>query len=218
MEREYIQKKIKSELISTDFKNWNKESIHLLVYVFEFDFLSDLYNLNLLLLKDYIDWCKKNIGCHESIHDDIYQVFELENIYSSINKNILEKRYNINYVFILKRKSISDFDTESFLDIDFLIPVFIPMFIIFVIFVIFIKNIFIKTNYGIMPRRESFIKQIQPSNQNNDNILNIIHMVNDIYKKSVSENLNEPLKDIPLQNFSGIFGQFDNIIKNIFHI
>ena len=100
MEREYIQKKIKSELISTDFKNWNKESIHLLVYVFEFDFLSDLYNLNLLLLKDYIDWCKKNIGCHESIHDDIYQVFELENIYSKIIS------FDYNNIFIISSTNI----------------------------------------------------------------------------------------------------------------
>ena len=81
-----------------------------------------------------------------------------------IDKNILEKRYNINYVFILKRKSISESkseskfisDTESFLFIDFLIP----FSMIFMTILIFIKNIFIRTNYGIMPRRESFIKQI----------------------------------------------------------
>ena len=102
MEIEYIYKKIKDNLINIEFKNWTKESIHFLVSIFEFKKYDSLYDLNLLLLNDYINWQKKSdiSTRNRKKNNNIYNLDKLMNIYCIINENIYYGEY-CNYITIL---------------------------------------------------------------------------------------------------------------------
>ena len=114
MEKNYIENKILTQIINKDHQSWNKESIDLLIYVFEFEFLSDMHNLCLMLLKDYILWYKENLSlkCSESTMDkDLYKLEDLEEIYQKIDNNLIENKYE-NYVKYLKKKTVSKNDNN----------------------------------------------------------------------------------------------------------
>jgi hypothetical protein len=84
MEKEYLEKKIKSELVNKDFKEWCKESIEFLVSVFQFESCNSFFTINLLLLKDYISWSKKNNNDDKEEKNDIYDLETLTNLYKTI--------------------------------------------------------------------------------------------------------------------------------------
>ena len=111
MEKEYIEKKIKDELINKDFELWNKESINFLVSIFEFVKYTEYYSVNLILLNDYISWYKAK----ESDSPHMYSLKSLMNIYCLINEDMY---YNIrrNYISILNKKNGCPFNLPNITD------------------------------------------------------------------------------------------------------
>jgi len=95
-----IEKQIKKELINKEFKNWNKSSINFLISIFEFEKYNHLYNINLMLLDNYIKWYKKEYNGENN--EIMYKIENLEYIYCLINN---EMYYNIkdNYIKILTK-------------------------------------------------------------------------------------------------------------------
>ena len=61
IEKEYIEKKIKNELINKEFELWDKESINFLLSIYEHKKYNDFYTINLILFNDYINWYKKKV-------------------------------------------------------------------------------------------------------------------------------------------------------------
>jgi len=114
MELEFIEKKVKDELINKPFQEWNKESIHFLLRIFESPVYHSFTTINLILLNDYILWKEKNepIQCMESqyLEEEMYSLEHLQKIYSIVNENIANQRY-YNYVHMLsqfKKNSVND--------------------------------------------------------------------------------------------------------------
>jgi len=114
MELEFIEKKVKDELINKPFREWNKESIHFLLRIFESPVYHSFTTINLILLNDYILWKEKNepIKCMESqyLEEEMYSLEHLQKIYSIVNENIANQRY-YNYVHMLsqfKKTSVND--------------------------------------------------------------------------------------------------------------
>lgn len=102
MEIKYAKNKIKNELIKKDFKQWNKDSIILLVSIFQYNQCKELFTINLMLLDDYIKWyCKYEnfelldqynidilVNLQKLIKDDLYHN---ENYNYEIYLNQIEK-------------------------------------------------------------------------------------------------------------------------------
>jgi len=158
IETEYIEKKIRDQLINKNFKLWNKESINFLISIFDKDYKS-LYNINLILLNDYIDWYLKNINNY----DKMYSIDNLEYIYNLIKENttnnIKNKDTYLNILENLDRekneKNINDLDCcyiyntidnfKNYINIDIFNFLFTTIFIIFIILfryliILFTKN------------------------------------------------------------------------------
>jgi hypothetical protein len=118
MELEFIEKKVKDELINKPFREWNKESIHFLLRIFESPVYHSFTTINLILLNDYILWKEKNepIQCMESqyLEEEMYSLEHLQKIYSIVNENIANQRY-YNYVHMLSQfKKTTSSDTGFF--------------------------------------------------------------------------------------------------------
>jgi hypothetical protein len=103
MEEKYIEKKIKDQLINKDFKLWDKESIDFLLSIFEYEKYNMFYNINLMLLDDYIKWYSKNN--HENSNN--YSVPNLKYIYCLINEDIY---HNVHYNYI---KTLNNLDNKN---------------------------------------------------------------------------------------------------------
>ena len=116
---EYIEKKIKTELLEKDFIKWNKDSIIFLVSIFEYKKLNSFYDFNLILLNDYIKWYKNylntnndtkkdtNNDTNNDTKDDKIDMYKLElltNIYSLI-KDDIKNQQNYNYEDILNENT-----------------------------------------------------------------------------------------------------------------
>ena len=86
IEIEYIEKKIRDQLINKNFKLWDRESINFLISIFDKDNYKSLYNINLILLNDYIDWYLKNI---KNNYYNMYSFNNLEYIYNLIKENTI---------------------------------------------------------------------------------------------------------------------------------
>jgi hypothetical protein len=110
MEREYLEKKIKSELINKEFKEWCKESIEFLVSIFQFESCHSFFTVNLLLLKNYISWLKKNNNFEDN---EIYDLETLNSLYKTIKKNIEKNKY-ISYDPLLNKESLLEEDEENY--------------------------------------------------------------------------------------------------------
>lgn len=100
MEKEYLEKKIKDDLINKDFKDWCKDSVDFLVSVYQFEKCNSFFTINLLLLKDYISWLKKN---NIETNDNVYTLDTLNKLYTTIKKNIQNNKFE-NYEDILTDK------------------------------------------------------------------------------------------------------------------
>jgi len=106
MEKEYLEKKIKNDLLNKDFKDWCKESIDLLASIFQFEKCNSFFTINLLLLKDYISWIKKN---NIEENENIYTLDTLTKLYNTITQNIQNNKY-ISYEEILKGEILKEND------------------------------------------------------------------------------------------------------------
>jgi hypothetical protein len=123
-ELKYLEKKIKKKLIKKNFSKWNKESICLLISIFENSKYKELYDLNLILFDDYINWYKKN-----TYISDQYSLEKLIDLYCLIKTNTYKNIY-ISYDKFLENKE-EDSKINSFWDIYF--------YAIFAIIIIFVK-------------------------------------------------------------------------------
>lgn len=112
MEKEYLEKKIKNDLINKDFKDWCKESVDLLVSIFQFEKCNSFFTINLLLLKDYISWIKKN---NIETNENVYTVDTLTKLYNTISQNIQNNKYT-NYDEILNGIPSSESLEENDID------------------------------------------------------------------------------------------------------
>jgi hypothetical protein len=166
MEIEYIEKKIKDELINKPFREWNKDSIDFLLRVFESSIYYSFTTINLILFKDYISWKEKNtpIQCMESIYldEEMYSLEDLKKIYSIINENIANNRY-YNYVYMIqqfKKKEVKGDYLYCDIILDNLFAIIAG--IIFIIFYfIFKKSLLEHYFYKI---KKPFLNSIYPSN------------------------------------------------------
>jgi predicted XRE-type DNA-binding protein len=93
---DYLEKEIKNNLINKDFIDWNKDSIYLLLSVYENKEpeYKDFQKINLVLLDRYISWYKKVqnriiINSYEQ-----YSLEDLEYISSLIKYDIIPQNYN----------------------------------------------------------------------------------------------------------------------------
>ena len=109
IEIEYIEKKIKKELIDNDFNNWNKESILFLSSIFEFKKYNKLYDLNLILLNDYIKWYEKNT---EQKIESMYNIELLKKLYILIKEDILYNEH-YNYENFLNENKIENISNNK---------------------------------------------------------------------------------------------------------
>jgi hypothetical protein len=112
IETNYLEKKIKKKLVNKKFKKWNKDSIKFLVSIFEYPKYDKLYDFNLNLLDDYINWYKKN-----TYITDQYPLDKLIDLYCLINCN-LYKNININYIDFLEKNN-NNIPNNSIFDIYF---------------------------------------------------------------------------------------------------
>lgn len=92
MEVEYIQNKIKNELVNKDFEDWTKDSINFLASIFEFPKYKALYDVNIILLNDYIKWYKKI----NNTNKEMYSLNILTMLYCLINRDLYHNE-NHNY-------------------------------------------------------------------------------------------------------------------------
>ena len=93
---DYLEKEIKNNLINKDFIDWNKDSIYLLLSVYEHKDAEykDFQKTNLILLDRYISWYKKvqhkiTINSYEQ-----YALEDLEYISSLIKYDDIPQNYN----------------------------------------------------------------------------------------------------------------------------
>ena len=138
MNIEDLQEKIKIELKDIDFKNWNKNSIDFLISIFESDKYNSLYNDNLILLNDYIEWYRNN-----SVQD-MYNFNNINKIYFLIKEDI---KVNIrdNYVNLLhniENNKINTYDYYSKYNISYDNMFTILIFLIFLNLLYLIRNIY----------------------------------------------------------------------------
>lgn len=102
MELKYIKNKIKRELLKKSFEDWNKESIIFLVYIFNNIKYSIFYEINLLLLDDYIKWYQKNNNLN-----DMYTVDKLIKLYCLIKEDLYYEKTN-DYTYFLNEDTHID--------------------------------------------------------------------------------------------------------------
>ena len=93
---DYLEKEIKNNLINKDFIDWNKDSIYLLLSVYEHKDAEykDFQKTNLILLDRYISWYKK--VQHKIIINSYeqYGLEDLEYISSLIKYDDIPQNYN----------------------------------------------------------------------------------------------------------------------------
>ena len=109
-EEKYMKKRIKRELIKKPIDEWNKESIHFLIYIYKYPKYNKLYDSNLLLLDKYIKWYKIKEN-KELVQDNMYNIDKLIKLYVMIKEDIYYE-YNYDYTHFLnddKNKNKNNF-------------------------------------------------------------------------------------------------------------
>lgn len=236
IEKEYIEKKIKNELINKDFETWNKETINFLVSIYEHDKYNDFYSINLILLNDYINWYKKNVeesenSCKNStdplpiiddnlpkkhiIINDMYELKDLTYIYSIINDDIY---HNIrdNYINILNYKK--SYHTDLSIKFNYLLNnnlFYVIIGIFLTIFYITIKYILYFFQFRKREEKKHIfeIKIPIPDNCINNSLIKLFLGENN---NTNNNNIND--NSININNLSKFIPalKFDNIKDNIF--
>ena len=120
-----------SHIINNEYHKWDRDTINCILEIFEHKRYNKLYNINLNILNNYIEWYKKNYL------DNMYKLENLMQIYCYINEDIYFNR-NYNYIKILNDMEIKDNDVEIFNLCDsfdiFNIMVALILVIIYIIF------------------------------------------------------------------------------------
>ena len=219
---ENIKHSIKKNLIDKDFIKWNKESINLLVSIFEYNEYKELYNSNLELLDKYIIWMK----------DNNFDKFEFKNRYSYdilVELYTLIKRdlyYDIKYNYIKQlnnfeqysNKNINSFEQYSNKNINSFEQnsnnLYIYDYILFIIFVIGLIIIIIIRLIYYYYKNNNNIYQIQkPDPKYNFNLT--LNLKDDIVKDGLKSFI--PENNI-LRESMKLFGIDYNTILHKFNI
>jgi hypothetical protein len=211
MDKEYIEKKIKEELINKEFELWDKESINFLISIFEFEKYSEFYQINLMLLNDYINWYKKNI-CQNEIHNqNMYHIKDLMNIYCIINEdiyynvhynyvNILNKNYNYSYNNLTTQFTTLINSNLFFMIIGTMLTIFYIILKYILYFIPFKKREEKRHIYEIkIPIPDNFINNNLLKffiGENNETPLKENNIMRDFDKHDIKENLIEKISDI----------------------
>jgi hypothetical protein len=98
----YIKKRINKELIKKKFEDWNKNTILFLIFIYKNSIYSKFYDINLLLLEDYIKWYKKN-----GTIQDMYSFDKLTGLYLYIKEDLFYSKNN-DYSYFLNNEKISN--------------------------------------------------------------------------------------------------------------
>lgn len=122
MEKKYIQNKLKKELLNKEFKFWNYDTIDFLIYIYDFDEYYLYYNMNLLLLEDYIKWYEENSS---EININMYSLEKLCQLRDKIKNDLNISNCYKNFLNNKNIKYESIFDNIYFMFIFILIIVFI---------------------------------------------------------------------------------------------
>ena len=96
MDEKKMEKNVKKKLLKKDFKKWDKESINFLISVYKDEKFNSFYELNILLLDDYIKWRIIN-----STDKNMYNLNKLIDLYCLIKKDIYSGKTN-DYELFLK--------------------------------------------------------------------------------------------------------------------
>jgi len=135
MDIEYIENRIKAELLNKPFEAWNYNTIDFLIYIYDFEQYNQYYNMNLLLLEDYINWYQEQSS---EISNKTYSLEKLLDLKNEIKKNLNVSNYYKNFLNNNKEKIYNTiFDNIYFLFI-------IIVMIIFLIVKSFLSCIFIE--------------------------------------------------------------------------
>jgi hypothetical protein len=211
MDKEYIEKKIKEELINKEFELWDKESINFLISIFEFEKYSEFYHINLMLLNDYINWYKKNT-CQNEIHNqNMYHIKDLMNIYCIINEdiyynvhynyvNILNKNYNYSYNNLTTQFTTLINSNLFFMIIGTMLTIFYIILKYILYFVPFKKREEKRHIYEIkIPIPDNFLNNTLLKffmGDNNETHVKENNIMHDFDKYDIKENLLEKISDI----------------------
>ena len=98
----YIKKRINKELIKKKFEEWNKDTILFLTFIYKNRTYTKFYDINLLLLEDYIKWYKKN-----GTIQDMYSFDKLTGLYLYIKEDLFYSKNN-DYSYFLNNEKISN--------------------------------------------------------------------------------------------------------------
>jgi hypothetical protein len=120
MEIEFIENKIKNEILNNKFEDWNKNTIDLIISIFEINIYYKYYHIIYITLNDYIKWYQKNDKFKNEIYnldkliilrDNIKKDLNITDYYKNLdnNINIIDEEYdycfinitNITYAIIL---------------------------------------------------------------------------------------------------------------------
>jgi hypothetical protein len=140
MEKRYIENKIKSELLEKKFNDWTFETIDFLIYIYDFDEYYSYYNMNLLLLEDYIKWYEQN---STEINNKMYSLEKLYQLVIEIKKNLNVSNYYKNYLNNNDIKENTNNTNNSIFDNMYFL-FFIVFMSIFLIIKSFMSYIFIE--------------------------------------------------------------------------
>jgi Fe2+ transport system protein B len=111
MEEKYMKRKIKKELIKKKFNKWNKESINLLVYVYQSNKYESFFEINTLLLDDYIKWYK-----NQPINYDMYNFNTLVKLYCMIKEDLFYNRRFDYMPFLMNQDKPKTLENNSVVD------------------------------------------------------------------------------------------------------
>lgn len=95
MEIEFIENRIKNQLLDKPFKDWNYDTIDFLIHIYDFDQYSQFHNMNLLLLEDYINWYKEN---SVEINNKMYSLERLIELKNKLKEDLNISDYYINFL------------------------------------------------------------------------------------------------------------------------
>lgn len=185
MEKKYIEDRIKIELLNKEFKDWTYETIDFLVYIYDFDQYQPYYNMNLLLLEDYIKWYQEN---STELNNQIYSLEKLHQLSTQIKKDLNVSNYYKNFL----NNNIKEKINNSIFDNIYFVFLIILMFV-FLVIKSFMSNILFK-------KKEEPLKKIEL----NSSILdNVFPENSSLYTDKSSDKFKSLIK-LLLDNFIGL--------------
>jgi hypothetical protein len=157
MKIDYIEKKIKKNLINKKFKKWDKDTIDYMITIYEINYFSNIRIHIYLLLNDYINWLNKN----NKTNINIYNINDLINLKKKMENNIdkISLDYNKDDLLI---QNINDNEEYTFDNIIIFLTIFILCLFLYEILKknFYSNNKIDKNNHYIFPTNNIFNKDL----------------------------------------------------------